>query len=246
VSDYRSKAVISARGTGVLRTRGFTLIELLVVIAVIAILASLILPALARAKAKSRRIACLSNLHQVGVSFALYLSDNSERFPDRRDLKNALGYKPWTTWPPSDPRGGWAGVVLQHLLKPDSIWVCPEISSSPLRTLPQCRQEYLPDNTNAVVVYWLWRFDHQEDPVPLDNFWGKTAEQCIADLRVANNPQVGVPGGPSDVEFTVDPYFPATVSSLPSDIRGKAIHRGGRNRLCLDFHADFIRDSRLQ
>jgi len=229
-----------------MKARGFTLIELLVVIAIISILAALLLPAIARAKAKSRRISCVSNLRQLGISFALYLPENSERFPDRRDLKDTLGYRPWTTWPPSDPRGGWAGVVLSNLLTTDSIWVCPEILSSPLRNLPQCRQEFRADNTNAAVVYWLWRFDRKDDPVPLDNFWGKPADQCVADLRLANNPQAGQPTGPSDVEFTVDPYFPNTIASLPSDIRGRTVHRGGRNRLCLDYHADFVRDPRLQ
>jgi hypothetical protein len=217
-----------------------------VAIAIIAILASLLLPALARAKAKSRRILCLSNLRQIGVGFALYLPENSDRFPDRRDLKDTLGYRPWTTWPPSDPRGGWAGVVLSNLITADSIYVCPESITSPLRNLPQCRQEFRSDNTNAVVGYWLWRFDRKEDPVPLDNFWGKSADQSVADLRLANNPQVGQPNGPSDVEFVVDPYFPGAVASLPPDIRGRAVHRGGRNRLCLDSHAEFIRDSRVQ
>jgi prepilin-type N-terminal cleavage/methylation domain-containing protein len=149
------------------RNRAFALIELLVVIAVFGILASLLLPAFARAKSKSRRTSCLSNLHQLGVAFALYLPDNSDRFPDRRDLKDALGYRPWITWPPSDPRGGWAGVVLGNLLPTDAVWVCPELVSSPLRNLTQCRQEYRADNTNAAVVYWLWRFYRKDDPVPL-------------------------------------------------------------------------------
>src|SRR5689334_19896825 len=59
----------------------FTLIELLVVIAIIAILASLLLPSLAAAKSKARRIECINNLRQVGISFRLWANDNEGKFP---------------------------------------------------------------------------------------------------------------------------------------------------------------------
>ena len=64
------------------KKNGFTLIELLVVIAIIAILASMILPVLARAREKANRTACMSNMRQWGLSLDMYLDDNTQILPD--------------------------------------------------------------------------------------------------------------------------------------------------------------------
>jgi prepilin-type processing-associated H-X9-DG protein len=101
-------------------------------------------------------------------------------------------------------------------------------------------------NRAPLVNYWMWRFDRIEDPVPLDNFWGKSEEQAVEDLVRANNPITGQPGGPADVEWLVDPYFPNTIPSLPENLKGWAAHLGGRNRLMLDGHIQHVRDRRTR
>ena len=61
--------------------KGFTLLELLIVVAIIAILASLLLPALSSVKARGQMAGCMSNERQMGIALHMYLEESGQRYP---------------------------------------------------------------------------------------------------------------------------------------------------------------------
>jgi len=76
----------------ILELSRFTILELLIVIAIIAILATLLLPALAKARDMAKTIKCSSNLKQCGLVFSFYINDNNDYFPPSSDPTGAFSW----------------------------------------------------------------------------------------------------------------------------------------------------------
>ena len=115
------------------RRRGFTLIELLVVIAIIAILAAILFPVFARARAKARQTSCLSNLKQIGLAVNMYAQDYDERLP----------FLWWNTNNAARPIDGWPGQTANYItwaeqtypyVKNTQLFQCPD---DPISTAAQ-------------------------------------------------------------------------------------------------------------
>ncbi len=101
------------------RMKAFTLIELLVVVAIIAVLVSLLLPALGRARAMAKQTTCLGNMRQLGTATQIYMSDNQDWYP----IYGASGglvrlFQPYLPRP--DMTSAWSDVFSYS-----PVWICP-------------------------------------------------------------------------------------------------------------------------
>lgn len=235
--------------------RGFTLIELLVVIAIIAILAAILFPVFAQARASARKISCTSNLKQLSVAVLMYCQDYDETFPMVTGQNMPVA--------PGSPFDGQAWVqndivfLIQPYVKNFQVFFCPDRQKKVNQAGDLCS----PSPTNQDVWGYGYNWSSGYGYGLTDNshdLWHQGDGCVLTQIADGSLPGRAIAGVSFPAQFailgdtgdtprqtlntaTYDPRCGAGYEGGNADLPTGARHQGGNNFAFADGHAKFFK-----
>jgi prepilin-type N-terminal cleavage/methylation domain-containing protein/prepilin-type processing-associated H-X9-DG protein len=225
---------------------GFTLVELLVVIGIIALLISMLLPSLNKAREQAKRTACLSNLKQAGHALIMYAGANNGKLPQHK------GNSRWLFDIPLDTRDALVsfGVVRETLYCPtnydmqnvEELWNYPN-KTSPIHCATGYQFLFRRPTGNMPGLYYGRKYLEKQNEKQVLNFSGVLVTKLPTDLELATDMVQSRAGNPEN--FTGAKGGHHTVHITPH-MHGKK--PSGGNILFLDGHAEWrpFQDMKIQ
>ncbi len=175
--------------------KAFTLIELLVVISIIALLLSILLPSLQKAKTLARRAVCSSNLRQQGIAFSVYAADHN-RFPPRPEFGHwpfgGMGYLPegktdtTENWQPA----GQGILIAMNYIKDPKFFYCPSVTKKDELSYDVIYEDYQQAYLDSNKIEDIdWKYLFVSYPYWVKYSTGKPQEDSNLKKSVAQSPQ---------------------------------------------------------
>jgi prepilin-type N-terminal cleavage/methylation domain-containing protein/prepilin-type processing-associated H-X9-DG protein len=213
-----------------IRVRAFTLIELLVVIAIIAILAAILFPVFAQARAKAYQATCLSNQKQIGNALMMYVQDYDERIPSVCAWGKAWTWGSAATLCPPLVKAGVPAYIQAFLapyIKNEPIWFCPAVGKDrPLQVLDAKFKTYGDNGTT-----YIW--NHETEVVPYGPLKGRPSVR-VSGMAIAAIPR------PAEAPTLWDmPYWNGICPPWSTYTGLQSPHVHGVNATYADGHAKY-------
>ena len=172
----------------------FTLIELLVVVSIIALLVSILLPALSKARDAAKRVVCASNLKQITTATAMYASENDGRFPGNENYGDTSDWN-------FNPTTNWAKSLYSIMCNTWQVYACPAAEEiiEPAWGMPPTFPEQLtqarPGTSYLITYYCSFRkFDSVRTPANVIMFWEKGGSSIWCSQYPNGDPTGAIPG----------------------------------------------------
>ncbi len=251
------------------RKKAFTLVELLVVVAIIALLVSILLPALGQARAQARKVVCSSKLRQLQLCATCYVEDNRGKFPfqDARNkpslgsrVQNALN-RDSGTW-----QENWIYSLVNYGELPKQSYICQEIESLFKQDRNQAIDQngyYLSYTANGVVTHFSGQNIMRTAEVVtfMDDVWLETSSIVRPFINTHSMTYRSTEASPSESEAGFSGWMRFAdgdlISDGPHDMKRRIPrwtddvgidamssdggNQGGKNYTFLDGHAEYLR-----